>query len=475
MYRKLLTIILIVFLIFSVIQAAPLVKQDKLTNIDEGDDDDDDDPIDGNDDIESKEQEYESKGFWQSFEVESKGKLTVESRVFEEDHDNTTEDIGLGLYSRLELKITNGPLAMEFRGVSRVNEYDQSRNIIYIEEAWLGVDFFIFNLRAGYQLFNWTATEAFHPADILNSRNFDSNIENFEKLGEPTISLITNIKSAEFSLYYMPTYQVPFFQGPSSRLAIFKPPAGSKGGSFLMVDKNGNISDDDFGDQFAFRYKQSIAGLDLGIHGVYHTTRDQILIAVNPLTNTISPIFQRVVRAGGTLQWALDGLISKAEVGYSKFDKLKNSVTAKYKTPNETGLVDLEATKDHTTIALGFEYGWDVFRGGQLTALLEGQHLVGLSKFQRANLSAFQSDVLIGVRLALNDISDKTLLISSIIDTERKKEFLLNLSYSQRLNDTWSISLGARRVIAPQKGTTPIGLEILDEANQYYINLTRSF
>ena len=65
----------------------------------------------------------------------------------------------------------------------------EKRTILVVEEAWVEWKAKPFRVRAGFDLLNWTATEAFHPSDILNSRNLDSSIQNYDKLGEPMVSL----------------------------------------------------------------------------------------------------------------------------------------------------------------------------------------------------------------------------------------------------------------------------------------------
>ena len=97
------------------------------------------------------------------------------------------------------------------------------------------------------------------------------------------------------------------------------------------------------------------------------------------------------------------------------------------------------------------------------------------NRSQRAQLSLFQRDLLFGYRFAFNDAYSKELFVSVIFDIERREEYLANLSYGQRLSDFYSLRMGLRFTHAPQKGATATGLETLDDANQIYFNLIRSF
>ena len=66
---------------------------------------------------------------------------------------------------------------------------DLERNLYRMEEASIGYRNSGWEARLAIQILNWTATEGFHPCDIINSRNLDSDIENTEKIGEPMFSL----------------------------------------------------------------------------------------------------------------------------------------------------------------------------------------------------------------------------------------------------------------------------------------------
>ena len=68
---------------------------------------------------------------------------------------------------------------------------------------------------------NWTATEAFHPADVINARNLDSDLENLEKLGEPMVAL--QLGPFEETIAVAAVHALrskPLFPSPRSRLSF---------------------------------------------------------------------------------------------------------------------------------------------------------------------------------------------------------------------------------------------------------------
>ena len=115
----------------------------------------------------------------------SGGQVGVSTRAFYPDDNPETEDLGLALESELEYKGKSGGWRTHVSGFGRVGVLDNSRSIAFLKDAWVGYRTDAVEVRIGAQVLNWTATEAFHPSDVINSRNLDSNLENSEKIGEP--------------------------------------------------------------------------------------------------------------------------------------------------------------------------------------------------------------------------------------------------------------------------------------------------
>ncbi len=412
---------------------------------------------------------------------ESGGEIKSENRAFEDDNDSSTADYGIGIYARLDHQFKCSPVFTSVRAVSRVDSVDPERDVVYLEEAWVGVRFWRMYLKAGSQLFNWTATEAFQPADIMNSRNFDSNLENAEKFGEPSISLEIEIPFGSITGYYMPYYIDPKFPGNRSRLSFISIPANFSAGEALKVDHDGQLSSDDYGHQAAVLWRISVGAFDAGIHALEQVSRNFALPVLDPTTNSVSALFPRLRQAGGQLQLVTGPLINKVELAYRKYREFDQSIKSRYFAVSGAGAQALQNIPEHSIVALGLEYGFDLQGGSELTLLLEGQHVFGLNRNEREAIEIFQADVLFGIRYAANDVLDKQFLISALADVERLadggkyQQILINSNYSQRINEEWSFQMGVRRTIAPQQGASPIGLEALDDANQYFFNLSRFF
>lgn len=391
----------------------------------------------------------------------SKGEITLESRQFTDDDNPITQDGNIGLFARLEARYKNGPWRLKLRGFGRIDHEDDSRDLTAIEEAWFGYRKGSLDFRMGYQMLNWTATEGFHPADIINSRNLDSKIENPEKLGELMASLKYRIGEGALTMYYLPRYEEPILPEASSRLSFL--PDGFQFGDALWLEGDGELTDDSYGSQWGGRYTQTIGDVDFSLYYLDHMDRQTPSTIFNDGSPILTPVYLRVQDFGGTYLQVLGSWIIKMEYSNKDFEDQTNPVFAAL---NQV---------DHQAAALGLEYIWPGETGSESTILLEGQNFFDANEEERASLGLFQRDVLVGYRYARNDTMGREFLITAIFDVERSKEYLVNLNYKQRISDTWKIETGLRYIEAPTKGQFPIGLEVLDESNQVFVNVTRSF
>lgn len=165
---------------------------------------------------------------WPSFsfaaEWTSGGELGLEGRSFLNDGDRRTTDQGLALAGRFELRHDHEAWAEKTKIVGRLDRYDRARDTFFPEELWLQFTANLPRLRLGIDTVTWTALEAFHPADTVNSRNFDSDLENFEKIGEPMLAAKFDVaEGSTVSALFMPVYVKTLIPSPYSRLNLSGP------------------------------------------------------------------------------------------------------------------------------------------------------------------------------------------------------------------------------------------------------------
>ncbi len=397
-------------------------------------------------------------------ELESRGYLGSETRVFLPDDDDRTKEAGVSAAARLQVDASgDSPFAARLRVFTRHDSLDRDRSVLFAEEAWAEWRGGLLRLRVGVDMITWTALEAFHPADVLNSRNFDSNVENFEKIGEPMAALRLRLGQGDVAVYALPVFGGARLPSPNSRLSLGPP--GVPLGAALYSDRQGNITEDRFGVQWAARATQTIGDADVGVHVLQHTDRLRPLVLMNPATGDVQPLYQYATEIGWTYSHILGAVIGKFEGVHRRYTAI-DDMTTYGPLPN----------RNATTLAAGIEYGMAHESGSESTFLMEGQIVLGPDKAMRRLLEFFQRDVLVGYRLAFNDAASRTAMVGVMVDLERPQEFLISTTYGQRVGETWSVDAGLRFLrLPPLDPNNPIGFERWNNAHQAFVHINRHF
>ncbi len=394
--------------------------------------------------------------------VKSQGELALESRAFFPEGDG--KDYNVAMAGRLTIDAKLKPFKLRVRGFGRHDEVDRNRSALFPEEVWLELKEDALRIRVGYQMLNWTATEAFHPADILNSRYLDGNVQNPEKIGELMAAARLKFLDGNVEAFFMPVFRQPIL--PSSRSRYRFSPLGVTLGETLVIDQGGELTDDRVFPQRAVRVHQTFRGADVSLHLVQHVDRSLPLVFIDPATMQPQLVFQWVTQIGGTYQQVLGPVLAKVEAAYRDFKSPRRDSPA-------FGQV---SDRDHTLVAAGLEWGFAHESGGESTFLAEAQSAFGLDDESQGSLMLFQRDLLFGYRYARGDVNDQSVLASVIVDLEDPEKLFGAVEYSRRLGETWRAQPGLRIVRFPPKNPDqPVGPEFLHNANYLYINLTRFF
>lgn len=417
--------------------------------------------------------------------VESQGQLSIEGRVFSDDEIDRTQDTGLGLSGRLEAQAKYKPFDARLRLFSRVDGLDETRNLVNIEELYLGFKMKPVRVRAGYQLLNWSATEAFHPADMLNARNYDSRLENPEKLGEPMVEVEVRFWEGNISAYYMPVRRAPILPRAESRLSPFPKLLDIPIGQPLFAGRDRKIGEGWLEHQWAVRIEQSLGDADLSLHVFQHVDRSQPTQVVDLATGDIRPLFHFVTQVGGTWQQVFGPVVGKLEVGHREFGYPDAPVAPSPDRPPPYRLIHREML-DHTQIAAGLEFGWGIGQG-EGTVIVEGQVMIVYDEARLAepDLGPFQKDVLVGYRHRFNDVAGTRLQGGVMVDVDDPTgEQMIVAQFERRLGDVWSLSANLRAILAePQPDLEDralaelraVGMERWNNANELNLTLSRFF
>ncbi len=389
-----------------------------------------------------------------SFAIELEGKF--EYVQFQQDDNNTTVDQNTSFMGRFKGNYDNDFFASSLNFFARYDAQDSKRNFIYPEDTFIksssgGMKFYY-----GTRIYNFSATEFFHPADSINSRILNGNLSDVEKIGEPVASLDYPIGQGNLSLMFFPTFMAPRLPSEQSRLGTG---LDLKDSHYLLG--NGEISDDIFVPQFGAHLTQTFGSTDLGFHLLYHIDRQNPMLAVNTKTFEVSPLYGQSLEFGATVQSAFDsGLIVKAEGAYKSYLSDEEVLTI-YGTRN---------FQNSGAAVLSFEYGLSHENGSDSTFILEGQSMFGSDRTNRDETGFFSRDVMFGYRLAFNDIKANEIFAGLVFDVEREHEYLGIFDYSLRLSDSVKFELGVRYIDAPEKSNKAKGLEILDRDSSIFTN-----
>lgn len=395
----------------------------------------------------------------------SKGELRLESRFFTNDGNTQTQDTGYGLAGRLEVDNNWNDLQSRLQLFSRTDHKDSSRQRVNIEELFsqlIKEDWIFF---AGFKTLNWSTAEAFHPSDVINSRNFDGPFENAEKIGELMTGFQYLSESVNVSAFYMPMITRPQLPTQTNRLNFA--PLGFNVGNVQFVDNDGNIkTNNDFTNQWAFRIQLPVNDWEFNLYWVHHYDRTDFSTLTNLNTGQITPLLSQVDHYALSFQYVWESWIFKSENAYRNFQE---NITI-------SDFANTLIRNDYAISSLALEYLWSHSSGSDTSFILEFQEVYGIAKNIKARITPFQKDLLIGARHSFNDVNGKEFFIGLIADVERSKELLASTSYSQRLSDVWKVKLGARYIDAPQGSILDVtGIKPLNNDHQIDISISRFF
>jgi len=394
------------------------------------------------------------------------GEVAFEFRQFQSDDKNESIDQGLSMFSRVEVRYENMGMSNVFRFFSRVDQKDNDRSILAIEDAYASYSWGEeeeWKVLAGFQIFNWSQTEAFHPADVVNSRNLDSELENLEKIGEFTFELERKILDGSLNVFFWPRVEDPRFPGIGSRAG-----AGIDFEKPVFVDGTDKTNNSRYQNQYGLRLTQTFGDSDFSFHYLNHFDRNQFQLGLDSNGN-VAPHYFRVTQLGGSFLHTWDAFIFKLEAANRSFEADVGAVLI--------NPVTFQATQnkpiDHNEVAFGIEYILPFDSGEELSFFFEGQTILGTSVEERQTISIFQHDLFFGGRFAFNDVMGTELFTSLIYDLERSGEYIFNVNITRRLTDEWKFKSGYRHYQSEKEGTQ--GLEVFNGDSYFFFNLNRFF
>jgi hypothetical protein len=280
------------------------------------------------------------------------------------------------------------------------------RELLYqrVAERW--------ELRAGVGRVFWGVAESQHLVDVINQTDAVENVDHEDKLGQPMVELALVGDHGTLGLFALPGFRERTFPGTPGRLRSEPRVAGERA---LYESSAGRHRID-----FAARWTRTFGDVDLGVSHFWGTSREPrfVLGLDRPGVPVLVPFYE-VIHQTGVELLATDG-----------------DWVWKLEAMRRSGQGDT-----FHALTGGFEYTLVGVAGSSADLGL----LAELVYDERGEVAptAFESDVFVGVRLALNDAQSTEVLAGIVRDLDSEAA-LFNLEGSRRLGDRWTLEVEAR-------------------------------
>ncbi len=297
------------------------------------------------------------------------------------------------------------------------------------------------DLLIGVNKVYWGVAESRHLVDIINQVDSVVDVDEEDRLGQPMISLSTQLDWGRVELFVLPGFRERTFAGPDGRPRFA-----------LNVDDDNPIYESGAEEKhvdFAVRYSHYIGDWDIGAH-VFHGTGREPRFSISSNGQQLIPNYDLVTQVGIDLQYTREAWLWKFEA-----------------------LVREGQGKTFAAMVGGFEYTWYQITQGaaDLGLLVEYLRDDRDDDPTAAPATIFQNDLFLGARLALNDIQDTSVLLGGIIDLDSQSTLLL-IEAERRLADQWTIEIETRLFLNVKDD--PL-LSNFSEDNFINLNLGRHF
>lgn len=307
---------------------------------------------------------------------------------------------------------------------ARLDGMDQRRTHADLREAYYSHFGDDWELHLGARRVFWGKTESRHLVDVINQTDLVEDIDEEDRLGQPMVQLVLQRPIGTVELFVLPGVRERTFPSKDGRLA-----------GPVVIDGDARITSHqgvlDVG--WAARWSGYVGDLEFGLAHFSGTAREPEFEIRGPIVPgqpiRLRPVYQQVSRSSLDAQYIVGDLALKLEV----LDRIG------------------QGPRSWSYVA-GVERTFVGAFGGRADLGLLAEYLYD-SRGGAAPLLAFEHDLFVGARLALNDPAGTQALFGLIRD-RRTHERILSLEASRRLGDRWKLALEAR-VFAGTDPTAP--------------------
>lgn len=292
----------------------------------------------------------------------------------------------------------------------RHDEHDDERSHFDIRELHWQTQLDDWDLLIGINRVFLGVTESRHLVDIINQTDYVENIDNEDKLGQPMVQARWLQDWGTLDLFVLPGFRERTFPGIEGRLR-----------TALPVDVNNTQYESGAEEQhidLAVRYSHVIDDWDIGVSFFYGTSREPRLLP-NGSNTLLIPYYDLINQLGLDAQYTHDAWLWKIEViGREGHGKTFGAMVAGF----EYTFYQLATTS--ADLGVLFEYLYD-------------------DRDMNAPFTFTDDDLFVGLRLALNDVDDTSMIAGVIVD-RHTDEKLVSIEAKTRLSEHWTLDAEAR-------------------------------
>jgi len=358
-----------------------------------------------------------------SYSMDLRGFVELEGRLFANPaiHPNQENNSVSGALAPEFLFEFENNSKLYFSPFFRLDSVDEERTHFDLRELDLLIPKGDWEFRLGVRKVFWGVIETRHLVDIINQTDLVDSPDRERKLGQPmvNVSLIKDWGILDF--FVMPYFRERTFQGEYGRL---------RPSIIIDTDKTQfESAAEQWHTDFALRYFNTFDKLDVGLSYFVGTNREptfnvQLSDNRRPI---LVPFYETITQTGMDILFVTGNWIWKSE--------------SLIRTGLEAG--------DYWSSAFGLEYTFAGILGtgvdfGVLTEWLYDD------RNDKAT-TPFENDISLALRIAANDVDDKTALIGVIQDIETEARFFF-IEASQRFGEHWRLSLEFRSIMDQEKG-----------------------
>ncbi len=343
------------------------------------------------------------------------GDVEIQTRVFANDalwpgQATQQGQVSVAAIAELRWRSASGDQRAALVPYARWDETDHDRSLLDLREAYWAWEGDGIEVLVGANTVFWGVAESVHLVDIINQTDAAADIDGEQKLGQPMLNLELQQDWGLLSLYVMPYFRERTFPGTAGRLR-----------SFLPVDTDRPLYSSSAAERhvdLALRYSHYIGDIDIGISLFSGTSREPRLLPADDFS-ALLPYYDLIDQAGLDLQYTHDAWLWKLEAfvrdGY-----------------------------DDTFAAAvgGFEYTFYQVQesAADIGVLVEYQFD---GRKDSEPLTVADNDLFVGVRLAMNDTQDSTVLAGFVRDLDTG-ELFFNVEAERRLGNSFVLEVRAR-------------------------------